>query len=117
MSEHVVAKVQLGRRRPKNEHRLGSAQRLHDFSKETPLVVGVIMGRGFTLRMTRNMLRSVDRRLLERRGADAKDVRPLVIDPNCALSIAHMTRSLSSALFNVLTKPRARLLAQLERRQ
>src|SRR6185312_2093781 len=95
VGEQVVAKVQLGRRRTEDEHAAGSAQRLHDFGKEPALIVGMIVRPRLPLRMPRDMLGSMNRRLLERGRIDVKNVCVLMIDPNCHLSVAHVAHSLS----------------------
>ena len=80
MTENVVAKMQLRSRR------------------------------GLPLRMARDVLRRTNDRLLEGRGTNAKDVRLLMVDPNCALTIAHMTRSLSFQ-FHSYSETRRRILS------
>jgi len=95
VSEQVIAKVQLRRRRAEDEHAAGPGQRLDDFGKEPRLIVGMIVRRRLPLRMPRDMLGRVDRRQLERCRVYTEDVRLLMIDPNCDLSIAHVARSLS----------------------
>ena len=86
---YVVVKVQLGVRRPQDEHAVRAAERPRHRGKEAILVRGVIVRRRLMSRMPQDMSGRPDRGRREGLRRDVKDERLLMVNPESRLMKLH----------------------------